>query len=92
MDCSGLCNYVFQNQGITLRRSSSEQAKDGVGINFRNAKAGDLVFFKKDGRVFHVAVIDEYDGHEMWVIHSTSSKGVIRQEIINNSYWDTNMD
>ncbi|PHI19679.1 hypothetical protein CEQ90_11555 [Lewinellaceae bacterium SD302] len=88
MDCSGLMNYVFQNVGITLRRSSREQVKDGENIRKRDARPGDLVFFSKGGQVFHVALIVDYDGEDrMEVIHSTSSKGIIRQEILNNSYW-----
>lgn len=87
MDCSGLLNYVFQNVGITLRRSSREQVKDGFAIKKRDVRPGDLVFFSRGGKIFHVAVISEYDGKNMYVYHSTSSKGVIRQEILNNSYW-----
>lgn len=88
MDCSGMLNYVFQNEGIMLRRSSREQVKDGVGIKKKEVKPGDLVFFSKAGQVFHVALIAEYNGSDrMYVIHSTSSKGVIRQEILQNSYW-----
>lgn len=87
MDCSGLLNYVFQNAGITLRRSSREQVKDGFQIKKRDVKPGDLVFFSRGGQVFHVALITEYDGQNMQVIHATSSKGVIEQEILHNSYW-----
>lgn len=87
MDCSGLLNYVFQNAGITLRRSSREQVKDGFQIKKKDVKPGDLIFFARSGKVFHVALITDYDGDKMYVVHSTSSKGVIRQEILNNSYW-----
>lgn len=88
MDCSGMLNYVFQNVGIMLRRSSREQVKDGVQIRKKEVKPGDLVFFARGGTVFHVALVAAYDGgNKMEVIHSTSSKGVIRQEILNNSYW-----
>jgi cell wall-associated NlpC family hydrolase len=88
MDCSGMLNYVFQNEGIMLRRSSREQVKDGVDIKKKEVKPGDLVFFSNAGQVFHVALIAEYNGSDrMYVIHSTSSKGVIRQEILQNSYW-----
>lgn len=87
MDCSGLLNYVFQNAGITLRRSSREQVKDGFEIEQKEVQPGDLIFFSRGSKVFHVALITDYDGDKMYVIHSTSSKGVIRQEILNNSYW-----
>lgn len=87
MDCSGLMNYVFQNAGITLRRSSREQVKDGKEVRQKDIVPGDLVFFSKGGRVFHVALVTDYDGDELYVIHSTSSKGVIRQEILGSSYW-----
>lgn len=88
MDCSGLMNYVFQNVGISLRRSSREQVKDGKNIRKQDVRPGDLVFFSKGGQVFHVALVVAYDGGDrMDVVHSTSSKGIIRQEILNNSYW-----
>lgn len=87
MDCSGLMNYVFQNVGITLRRSSREQVKDGKAIRRETVRPGDLVFFQRDGRVFHVGVVASYDGETMDIIHSTSSRGVIRQEILHNGYW-----
>lgn len=87
MDCSGMLNYVFQNAGITLRRSSREQVKDGFEIKQKDVQPGDLIFFARSGQVFHVALITDYDGEKMYVVHSTSSKGVIRQEILDNSYW-----
>ncbi len=87
MDCSGLTNYVFLNAGISLNRSSKEQAKNGNAIKLKDAKAGDLVFFKNGGRIFHVALITEYTGDKLWVVHSTTSRGVISEEILSNSYW-----
>lgn len=87
MDCSGLTNYVFQNAGISLDRTSRDQAKNGSAIKLKDAKAGDLVFFKNGGRIFHVALITEYTGDKLYVVHSTSSRGVVNDEILNNAYW-----
>ncbi len=87
MDCSGLTNYVFQNAGISLNRSSREQAKNGHPIKLKDAQAGDLIFFQRSGRIFHVAVVARNLGDKLYVIHSTTSRGVVEQEILNDSYW-----
>lgn len=87
MDCSGLTNYVFQNAGIGLNRSSKEQAKNGSAIQLKDAKAGDLVFFKNGGRIFHVAIVTENTGDKLYVVHSTTSRGVISEDIFASSYW-----
>ena len=45
-DCSGFTQYVFGQLGISLPRTSSEQAKVGIAVNgIANAKPGDLLFF-----------------------------------------------
>ena len=88
-DCSGLTRYLYQNAGLDLPRVSRDQAGLGELKNFDNARPGDLVFYRKGrpGRVFHVSVVVEVRPGELWVVHATSSRGVIRENILASSYW-----
>lgn len=82
-DCSGFVMAVFQNAGIDLPRTSQQQFSYVQLINNREREAGDLVFFKKNNRIFHVGI---YLG-DNYMIHASSSKGVIIQ-IIDDNYFD----
>jgi murein DD-endopeptidase / murein LD-carboxypeptidase len=79
MDCSGMVTAVFDIFGMKLPRSSYEMAKVGEKIDPADAKKGDLVFFRTNGRsaINHVGMVIENDGEEIKFIHSSTSKGVI---------------
>lgn len=78
MDCSGLMVTIFQDIGIRLPRSSSQQYSLGKEIDPDEATVGDLVFFRnKAGTINHVGL---YVG-ENNVIHASSSRGVIIQPL-----------
>jgi len=91
-DCSGFTRYVYDKFDVRLSASSSLQSKEGKKVSTKYAKAGDLVFFSKNkgrvGKVNHVALVVSNDRKGLFVIHSTSSKGVIVQNISGNSYWE----
>ncbi|MEM9260503.1 MAG: C40 family peptidase [Bacteroidota bacterium] len=87
-DCSGFTRYLYQNAGLNLSRVSRDQADEGRKIRPEDARPVDLVFYKRPGgKVFHVSVIVQASANEIWVIHSTSSRGVIRENILASSYW-----
>jgi len=88
-DCSGFISYVYQKIDLSLPRSSSAQSQKGKKITAGAAKAGDLLFFKfsKKGKIAHVAMVLSNDDKGLEVIHSTTSKGVIREKIDNSTYW-----
>jgi cell wall-associated NlpC family hydrolase len=74
-DCSGFVRYVFRHaEGITLPRTSREQAQFGAPVPKDQLQAGDIVSFATGGgsRVSHVGV---YIGDNKF-IHSSSSRGV----------------
>lgn len=79
-DCSGLMCTTFGAYDIQLPRSSFEQAQYGVKIDTEDAKKGDLVFFKTNGRsrINHVGMVVEVgeDG-EIKFIHASVGNGVI---------------
>lgn len=87
-DCSGFVKYVFGKHGIELPNGSRSQLMLGKEISINNALPGDLVFFKRKGKVDHVAIVVENNGDEIIVIHSTTSRGVIREDILSSRYWE----
>lgn len=55
-DCSGFTRYVFRQVGVNLPRVSREQYAFSRKITRSQASPGDLVFYKTNGRVTHVAI------------------------------------
>ncbi len=86
-DCSGLVEYVYGKKGIEMRGSSKSQSKKGKKIKLKSVKAGDLIFFKNRGKINHVAIVVKNTGKSIYVIHSTSSKGVKKDDILSVKYW-----
>ena len=88
-DCSGFTYFVMGQHDVALSASSAAQAKQGKKIGLRDAQAGDLVFFsrKKGGRIFHVAIISRVDRNGIYIIHSTSSRGVVEDHLNSSKYW-----
>lgn len=88
-DCSGFVKYLYNDQGLDIHRVSRDQAEEGKPINAKDAQAGDLVFYRRGANqpVFHVSMIVASAPGEIWVIHPTSSRGVIRENILASSYW-----
>lgn len=90
MDCSGLLYNSFLVAGITIPRTSRDQAKYGRQVSFYDLQPGDLVFFagKKGSRkVTHVGMITEIrDKHNVQFIHASSSLGVVENNIYSNYY------
>lgn len=62
-DCSGLTYWAFRRVGVTLPRSSGQQALVGRPVSKTNLRPGDLVFFYRpishvgfyagEGKIFH---------------------------------------
>lgn len=55
-DCSGFSQSVFRKFGISLPRTSREQSGVGKKISVSSARAGDLIFYARNGRINHVAI------------------------------------
>ena len=83
-DCSGFTQWVFAQHGFALPRDVEEQFKIGRKIKLDDLKPGDLVFFHTVAHgASHVGI---YVADDQFV-HAPSSKGVVRTESINSSYW-----
>lgn len=83
-DCSGLVQYVFQQSGIQLPRTTDQQVKLGTYVSKANLKPGDLVFLQNTYRqgVSHVGI---YIGDGQ-MIHASSSKGVVISNLSTSYY------
>lgn len=53
-DCSGLTSWAFSEAGVTLPRSSSQQARVGRAVAWDDMRPGDLVFYYSP--VSHVGI------------------------------------
>ncbi len=88
-DCSGFTSYIMQEYDIKVSCSSSTQSKQGVRISLDEVLPGDLVFFgsRKSGHIQHVAMVVECSAEGIICVHSTSSRGVVVENISTSKYW-----
>lgn len=86
-DCSGFTAHVFKNNGVDISGPSHHQAKKGKRKSMKELQKGDLVFFGKNNKVSHVAIVADVDRNSLKVIHSTSSRGVVIDDISTSDYW-----
>jgi cell wall-associated NlpC family hydrolase len=83
-DCSGFTKHVFSSQGITIPRTSKEQAKVGKYLRYSELKKGDLIFFRSNhsNKVSHVGI---FIGNGKF-IHASSSKKKVVISNMNSNY------
>jgi cell wall-associated NlpC family hydrolase len=55
-DCSGLAQYLYRQNGVSIPRTSQEQFRAGTPVAANALQPGDLVFFQKNGDVHHVGI------------------------------------
>ncbi len=72
VDCSGFVQQVFRAIGISLPRTSAEQARAGSPVHDRPAP-GDIIVVVCRGNVQHVGI---YLGNG-YVVHASQSRGVV---------------
>ena len=87
-DCSGFVQYIYKTFGISLPRTTMDQANEGVSVNINNLKIGDLVFFMTNpvlpSQVSHVGI---YVGNNKF-IHSPKKNDVIKISELTGYYKD----
>jgi hypothetical protein len=88
-DCSGFTSYVFLNQGKKIPRVSRDQYASSLKLEPAEACIGDLVFFGQQGVVSHVGILVNEPGKPKRMIHSSSSIGVMFQDIDNSKYYSS---
>ena len=83
IDCSALTRRIYRDVfKYELPRVSTDQAKVGRRISINNLKAGDILFFRPEGRTNHTAV---YLGNSVF-LNASSSQGVVLSSLESN-YW-----
>ncbi len=73
-DCSGFVQSVFRDCGISIGRSSRDQAAGGTAISVSDIQPGDLLFYSNGGSINHVAL---YIGNGQ-VVHASNPRTGIR--------------
>lgn len=87
-DCSGFTGYVFNQFDVRLSSSSSAQSREGRPVSLNAVQPGDLIIFGQNKRnIQHVALVVERSRNGIVCVHSTTSRGVIRENVTASSYW-----
>lgn len=73
-DCSGFTQSVLKNFGIYIPRTSREQSRGGKRVSMNNIQPGDLIFYRKNGIVNHVAM---YIGNGKVVGAASRKEGIV---------------
>ena len=82
-DCSGLVFYTYGETGISVPRTSAEQFRAASPVNMSNVQAGDLLFFRIDGKVSHVGI---YIGNQRFV-HAPSTGHDVTFNSLSDDYY-----
>ena len=86
-DCSGLAQYVYKQLGISLERSTYYQVHQGVIIDRKDLKPGDLIFFTTNdddpNDISHVGI---YKGNDLF-IQAPKPGDCVRVSNLNSAYY-----
>lgn len=86
-DCSSFTQYVYKKIGISLPRTSRDQAKVGTYVSRSNIRKGDLLFFStrsSNGKIAHVGI---YAGNGQ-ILHTFGAGGV-KYSSLNSGWWSS---
>lgn len=78
-DCSGFVQSVLAHFDVFLPRTSREQSQVGEKKAVEDAQPGDLIFYARDGRIYHVVM---YIGDGQ-VVHASCAKEGIKISGVN---------
>jgi cell wall-associated NlpC family hydrolase len=87
-DCSNFTRTAFQQNGIEdISPSSQVQSTQGRFVWLDKVQPADLIFFGTWQKIQHVALVVKRTEEGIVCIHSTTSKGVMEEDVIKSSYW-----
>lgn len=89
LDCSGLVYTTYSELRIDMPRSSSAQSHVGKRVYIGELQRGDLIFFgakPRSKKITHVGIVSYSKNGRVKMIHSSSSRGVIEDEV-DKIYW-----
>jgi probable lipoprotein NlpC len=89
LDCSSLLQLSFAEAGVTIPRSSNEQAVWGEPVKATDLRPGDLVFFGASpgsSVITHVGLVTVADAEGVDFIHASTSLGVVENSLESDYY------
>ncbi len=78
VDCSGYTKLIYAQYGVELQRHSGHQAQQGTAVTMDTIRPGDLVFYARNGVVYHVAI---YIGNGQIIHAANETLGVCIQSV-----------
>ena len=82
-DCSGLVQFAWARAGVILPRTTAQQWHSVTPVPISEARVGDLVFFKVDGRPGHVGL---YVGSGQFV-HAPATGQQVRIQSLSSPWY-----
>jgi cell wall-associated NlpC family hydrolase len=82
-DCSGLVQFSYRQAGKNLPRTTGQLWSSTASIGRDDIQAGDLLFFRIDGKMSHVGM---YVGKQQFV-HAPSSGRTVTVAKLTSSYY-----
>lgn len=82
-DCSGLAHYSYASAGLDIPRTTAGQWAELEPISRFDVRAGDLLFFRFEGKMSHVGL---YIGDGRFVHAPSSGKHVSVDSLDSNLY------
>lgn len=87
-DCSGFTSYVLNEFGVIASPASAVQATEGRSVALDKVLPGDLIFFgESKKKISHVALVVKRGPEGITCVHSTTSRGVIVENVSQSTYW-----
>ncbi len=87
-DCSGFTSYVLKEFGVLASPASAIQATEGRYVALERVLPGDLIFFgESKNKISHVALVVKRGPEGITCVHSTTSRGVIVENVTQSTYW-----
>ena len=84
-DCSGFVQSIYSEFGYSLPRVAQDQAYAGIKIPVQDAAPGDLIFYMRNGEIYHV-VMSLGDGRTIEA--QSSATGIVHSTVnYNNAVW-----
>ena len=86
-DCSGFVQQIYKQYGYDLPRVAEDQSQYGTKIPVEDAQPGDLIFYAKEGHIYHVVM---YAGDGKTIEAASTKLGIIESKVnTKNAVWAT---